>query len=78
MQLKKLHKEALNYCQLNQLDQAEKIYEKILKKFPRDIQSLSNLGLIYLQKGEFLKAEKIYDDLYEFERSLRSRKVIQF
>lgn len=70
MQLKKLHKEALNYCQLNQLDQAEKIYEKILKKFPRDIQSLSNLGLIYLQKGEFLKAEKIYDDLYKFERSI--------
>lgn len=60
MNIKKLLKEAYFFCQNNKLESAENIYHQILKKFPNNFEALANLGLILIQKKNFIEAEKTY------------------
>jgi len=50
-------KEALELHQNNNLDEAQEIYLKILENDPKNAEALDFLGLVFLAKGEFNKAE---------------------
>jgi len=48
----------LAYLEENRLDEAEAQFIKMTEKAPDDAMGHANLGLIYLRKGDFTKAEK--------------------
>ena len=56
---RKMFQEALALHQSGQLDLAETKYKKLLNFLPNNIDLLTSLGTIFLQKGEFEEGLKI-------------------
>lgn len=43
---------------LDRIDEAEKILKDLLRQYPKQVQALSNLGFIYLERNELIQAEQ--------------------
>ena len=54
--LDKLFTEATQAHSINDLDLAEKLYLKILNKYPRESKTLFLIGTLYIQKKIYKKA----------------------
>jgi len=69
MDIKKHITEAYNNCLNGNLDAAEKIYKKILKKKPNETEAVLNLSLIFIQKREFNQAEACLEKGLKFSKN---------
>ncbi|MDR1774312.1 MAG: tetratricopeptide repeat protein [Clostridioides sp.] len=52
----------LSYRYLNQLDEAMRYFEKILMLYPKQVDTMSEMGLIYALKGQFEKSIEIFSN----------------
>ena len=58
---------AVDLAIAGKLDEAEKDFLKLYKKYPENYKILGNLGKLYLEKNQFSKAKKFLDDSLKIE-----------
>ncbi|MGK0391632.1 MAG: tetratricopeptide (TPR) repeat protein [Maribacter sp.] len=57
-----------NLYNSNQYDYVQQISEKMIKSFPKEIASYSNLGACHLIKGDYKKAKKYFKKAYKLNK----------
>src|SRR5574344_238139 len=62
-------KKALKLVKNNKFEDAEKIYLNLLKEAPNNSNILSFLGLLYIEKKDFFKAEEIFEKAYSLDKN---------
>lgn len=52
---------------LERIAEAEKILRKVLRQYPRQVQALSNMAFIYLQRSEFILAQDYVNQALSYD-----------
>lgn len=60
------------YLRVSRLDDAQDIFEKLLRMFPSDSDNYYNLGIVYYQKKEFIKALDYFLKAIDIDENLDS------
>lgn len=55
----------INVNTLKDLDKAEKNFQTILQNEPNNVQALHNLCVVYVERGDILRAEKCLQHAHE-------------
>ena len=66
-QLQSDHFKATNFLKEGKLEQAETLYEKILKRDPSFIKAYNNLGIVYRMQGKLALAKQYYSKTIELD-----------
>jgi tetratricopeptide (TPR) repeat protein len=69
MDLNKKYNQAISHLKQNQIDQAKKIFQQILRKKPKDIFSIEQLAKIYIDLKDYENANYYLDQLAIFTGS---------
>jgi tetratricopeptide (TPR) repeat protein len=69
MDLNKKYNQAISHLKQNQIDEAKKIFQQILRKKPKDIFSIEQLAKIYIDLKDYENANNYLDQLAIFTGS---------
>ena len=67
LDIQKIIQKALRAHQAGRLDSAEKIYKRIRKRLPNDVQILHNFGMLLLQRGQYRRAAALFEKATEIK-----------
>ncbi|PLX15726.1 MAG: hypothetical protein C0601_12160 [Candidatus Muiribacterium halophilum] len=65
-------KDSVKLIKENKFEQAQIILEELYKKSPEDVYILNNLGVVFLEKNQYNKAERFFNKALDIKKDFKS------